>query len=51
MIINITTFETENRYYIKYFINEKQYSKRIDFNLYCEIDKANKRNELITLKK
>ena len=51
MIVNISTFETENRYYIKYLINGKQYSKRINFDHFCEIQEANKRNELTTIKK
>jgi len=50
MIINLTTFEVENRYYIKYFVNGKQFSKRINFEHFCEIRQANKLNEL-TLKK
>jgi hypothetical protein len=48
MLIDITTFETDNRYYMKYEINGFTYSKRIDFNLYCELDTANKLNELTT---
>ena len=49
MLINLTTFEIENRYYIKYYINGKQFSKRINFNHFCEIQDANKRNELTTI--
>ena len=50
MITELTTFEIENRYYIKYFINGKQFSKRINFDHFIEIQQANKLNEL-TLKK
>ena len=46
MILDITTFEIENRYYMKYQINGFTYSKRISFDLYNEIDTANKINEL-----
>lgn len=46
MLLDITTFETENRYYMKYQINGFTYSKRISFDLYTEIDNANKLNEL-----
>ena len=48
MLIDITTFETENRYYMKYQVNGFTYQKRINFDLYCEIDTANKLNELTT---
>lgn len=47
MIINLTTFELENRYYIKYTLNGINYSKRINFEHFCEIRKANKLNELM----
>lgn len=50
MITELITFEVENRYYIKYFINGKQHSNRISFDLFCEIRQANKLNEL-TVKK
>lgn len=46
MLIDITTFETENRYYMKYQINGFTYSKRISFDLYTEIDLSNKMNEI-----
>ena len=46
MITELTTFELENRYYIKYTLNGINYSKRINFEHFCEIRQSNKLNEL-----
>ena len=47
MITELSTFENENRYYMKYTLNGINYSKRINFEHFCEIRQANKLNELM----
>ena len=48
MTLDIITFEIDNRYYMKYEVNGFTYSRRISFDLYTELDNANKLNELTT---
>ena len=41
MQTEIRTFEVDHRYYVSFFVNGKQYSKRINFNEYQEINHDN----------
>jgi len=47
-MINLTTFESNNLYYIRYKLNGLTYQKRISFDHFCDIEESLKRNELIT---
>jgi len=44
--MEISTFENNNKYYIRYQLNGITYQKRVSFLHYIEIETAEKINEL-----